>query len=195
MRHRLHWKIASRFVHPDRLIFLDESGAKTNMVRRYGRSPVGQRCVDQTPQGHWRTMTMLSAIRAEGVIKEATAVVDGPMSGPLFLAYVERFLTRSLRPGEVVVMDNLAAHKVKGVREAIEAAGCDLWYLPAYSPDLNPIEMVWSKVKAYLRRVSARTWDKLVNAVAGALSAVSPQDCANFISCQYQRANYSRETL
>lgn len=168
------------------LVFLDESGAKTNMTRLYGRAAKGERCIDHTPHGHWKTMTMLSAIRDEGVIEDATVVVDGAMDGDTFLNYVERCLVPSLRPGDVVVMDNLASHKVKGVREAIESAGCDLWYLPPYSPDLNPIEKLWSKVKSWLRRVSATTFDGLSNAVADALRAVKPDECANyFTACGY----------
>lgn len=170
----------------NQLVFLDESGAKTNMTRLYGRARVGERCVDHTPHGHWKTMTMLSAIRSEGVIEDATVVVDGAMDGATFLSYVEQCLVPSLRPGEVVVMDNLSSHKVKGVREAIEAAGCDLWYLPPYSPDYNPIEKLWSKVKAWLRRVSADTFDTLSDAVAAALRAVAPDECGNyFTSCGY----------
>jgi len=183
---RKNFEIARRFVLPGSFVFLDESGAKTNMTRLYGRSAVGERCVDHTAHGHWKTMTMLSAIREAGVIEDATVVADGAMNGVTFLAYVEQFLVPSLRPGEVVVMDNLASHKVKGVREAIEAAGCDLWFLPPYSPDLNPIEKLWSKVKAWLRRVSAKTFDTLSDAVADGLRAVAADECANyFTACGY----------
>ena len=135
-------------------------------------------------------MTMLCAIRAEGVMKDATVVVDGAMNSVTFLAYVRQFLVPALRPGDVVVMDNLAAHKVTGVREAIEAAGCDLWYLPPYprgSPDFNPIEKLWSKVKAWLRRVSAVTFDTLSDAIADALNTVDSQECSNYFrSCGYE---------
>ena len=131
-------------------------------------------------------MTMLSAIRNEGVIEDATVVIDGAMDSEIFLAYVQQFLVPALKPGDVVIMDNLSSHKAKGVREAIEAAGCDLWYLPAYSPDLNPIEKLWSKVKAWLGRVSAGTFKTLSDAVAAALRAVAPDECANyFASCGY----------
>ena len=131
-------------------------------------------------------MTMLSAIRAEGVMQEATVVVDGAINSVTFLAYVEQFLVPALRPGNVVVMDNLPAHKAADVREAIEAVGCDLWYLPPYSPDFNPIEKLWSKVKAWLRRVMATTFEALSDAVVDALQAVSPQECSNyFASCGY----------
>ncbi len=183
---RKNFALAWRFLRRKQLVFLDESGAKTNMTRLYGRALRGERCVDHSPHGHWKTMTMLSAIRDEGVIEGATVVVDGAMDGDTFLNYVERCLVPSLRSGDVVVMDNLASHKVRGVREAIESAGCDLWYLPPYSPDLNPIEKLWSKVKSWLRRVWATTFDGLSDAVADALRAVKPDECANyFASCGY----------
>jgi len=120
---RRNFDLARRFLSPDQLVFLDESGAKTNMTRLYGRSMKGGRCNDHAPNGHWQTVTLLSAIRGEGVIEDATVVVDGAMDGPIFLSYVEQCLVPSLQPGDVVVMDNLAAHKVKGVREAIASAG------------------------------------------------------------------------
>ena len=183
---RRNFAIAKRFVPTESFVFLDESGAKTNMTRLYGRAPKGERCVDHTPHGHWKTLTMLSAIRHEGVIEDATVVVDGAMDGATFLAYVEQCLAPSLEPGDVVVMDNLPSHKVAGVREAIEAAGAELWYLPPYSPDYNPIEKLWSKVKAWLRRVSAQTFDTLSAAVAAALRAVADDECRNyFTSCGY----------
>jgi transposase len=183
---RHNFMIARRFVDPARLVFLDESGAKTNMTRLYGRAEGGSRCVDYTPHGHWKTMTMLSAIRGDGVIREATTLVEGATDGPIFLAYVQQCLAPALRPGDVVVMDNLPAHKVIGVREAIEEVDCDLWYLPPYSPDLNPIEKTWSKVKTWLRDVSATTLDALGDAVADALRAVSTNECQNYMtSCGY----------
>ena len=183
---RKNFALAKAFLARSQLVFLDESGAKTNMTRLYGRAPVGERCVDRTPHGHWQTVTMLSAIRSQGVIRDATIVCRGAMDGPTFLNYVQQCLAPSLRPGEVVVMDNLAAHKVPGVREAIEAVGCDLWYLPPYSPDLNPIEKLWSKVKAWLRDVSANTYDRLCDAIADALHAVAPDECEHyFTACGY----------
>jgi transposase len=183
---RRNFRIASRFADPTSLIFLDESGAKTNMTRLYGRSSVGERCVDHTPHGHWKTMTMLSAIRLDGVIQEATMVYDGPMNRDTFVAYVEHSLVPALRPGDIVVMDNLSSHKAARVRELIEQAGADLWYLPPYSPDYNPIEKLWSKVKAWLRRVMASSFDSLLDAIADALRAVVPSECANYFrSCGY----------
>ena len=181
---RRNFRIAGRFVSPDQLVFLDESGAKTNMTRLYGRSMKGERCNDHAACGHWKTMTLLSAIRSDEVIRDATVVCDGAMDGDTFLAYVEDCLVPSLRLGDIVVMDNLPAHKVKGVREAIEEVGCDLWYLPPYSPDFNPIEKLWSKVKTWLRRVEAKTFDTLSDAVAAALRAVTADECSNyFTSC------------
>ena len=187
-RRRLNFSIARRFVGPDHFVFLDESGAQSNMTRLYGRSPAGMRCNDFTPQGHWKTTTLLSAIRSTGVIRDATVIIDGPIDGDTFLAYTEQCLVPSLRCGNIVVMDNLASHKVVGVAEAIEAAGCDLWYLPPYSPDLNPIEKLWSKVKAYLRRAGARRFDTIGDALTRVLKTVGPTECLNYFrSCGYGR--------
>lgn len=183
---RRNFSIASRFVDPKQLVFLDESGAKTGMTRLYGRSPTGERCVDHTPHGHWKTMTMLSAIRLDGVMQEATMVYDGPMNRDTFVAYIEHCLVPALRPGDIVIMDNLSSHKDAKVRELIEAADADLWYLPPYSPDYNPIEKLWSKVKAWLRRVMAGTFDGLLDAIADALRAVVPGECVNYFkACGY----------
>lgn len=156
------------------------------MTRLYGRAPIGERCHFAVPQSHWNTTTMISAIRGTGVIPEASIVFDGPTNATIFRGYVEQCLAPALRPGDIVVMDNLAAHKVAGVREAIEAAGADLWYLPPYSPDLNPIEKLWSKVKAWLRRVAARSVEGLIDAIGQALRAVRLDEClAYFRSCGY----------
>jgi transposase len=183
---RRNFAIARRFVDPTALVFLDESGARTNMTRFYGRAPIGERCVDRTPHGHWRTMTLLSAIRLDAVMQDATLVIDGPMNAATFLAYVQQCLVPALNRGDVVVMDNLASHKVAGVREAIEAAGCNLWYLPAFSPDFNPIEKLWSKVKAWLRRACARDFQALLKVIADALRHVDADECRNyFTSCGY----------
>ena len=183
---RRNFKLAARFVEPSSFVFLDESGAQTDMTRLYGRAPVGERCVDHAPHGHWQTMTMLSAIRLDGVLREATMVYDGPMNRDTFVDYVEHCLAPMLGPGDVVVMDNLASHKDTKVRELIERAGADLWYLPPYSPDLNPIEKLWSKVKSWLRRVMARTFDGLLAAIADALRAIGVDECANYFrACGY----------
>lgn len=181
-RQRRNFKAAARFVDPDRLVFLDESNAKTNMTRLYGRAPVGERCNFAQTYGNWSSMTMLSAMRSTGVIKEATFLYDGPMNAPTFLDYVENRLVPALRPGDIVVMDNLASHKVAGVREAIEKADADLWYLPPYSPDLNPIEKLWSKIKSVLKRASAKTFEGVLAAMRTAFLAVSVQECGNYVA-------------
>jgi transposase len=129
---------------------------------------------------------MISAIGGMGVMEEATLAFEGPIDGPTFLGYVENCLIPALKPGQIVVMDNLSAHKVQGVRHAIEEAGCDLWYLPAYSPDLNPIEKLWSKVKAWLRRIGAKTFKAVIHAIGEALRAVADDECFNYFrSCGY----------
>lgn len=185
-RRRRSFAIARRFVPTGSFIFLDESGAQSNMTRLYGRAPVGERCVDHTPHGHWKTTTLLSAIRLDGVIRNATVIIDGPMNSETFLAYTEQCLVPALKPDDVVVMDNLSSHKAVGVREAIESVGADLWYLPPYSPDFNPIEKLWSKVKAYLRRIAARGFDTIGHALADVLRTVSPTECGNYFnSCGY----------
>lgn len=186
-RRRNH-RLAARFIDPASFVFLDETGAKTNMTRLYGRAAAGERCVDHAPHGHWKTVTLLSAMRLDGVMCQATAVYDGAMNRDTFVAYTEQCLLPSLRPGDVVVMDNLSSHKDAAVRALIESAGADLWYLPAYSPDFNPIEKLWSKVKAWLRRAMADSYDGLVDAVAAALQAVDANECAAYFkACGYGR--------
>lgn len=165
-------------VDPRRLVFLDESGAKTNMTRRRGRAPRGQRVVEHAPAGHWHTTTMVCALRIDRI--EAPLVIDGAMDAVVFHGYVEQALVATLRPGDVVVMDNLSPHKTPGVQKAIEAAGAKVSYLPPYSPDFNPIESLWSKVKEFLRALAARTQDRLVDGIGDALRSVTPQDCQGF---------------
>lgn len=156
------------------------------MTRLYGRAMGGERCVDKTAHGHWKTITLVSAITDNQLLEQATQAFDGPMDGPTFVDYVEQCLVPALKPGQIVVMDNLPAHKVNGIREAIEMAGCDLWYLPPYSPDFNPIEKLWSKVKAWLRRIAAKTFDTVIDALGDALRAVTPLECQHyFLSCGY----------
>lgn len=186
VRKRLNFVIARRFVDIDRFIFLDESSAKTNMTRLVGRAPIGQRCYYATLHGHWKTTTILSAIRSTGVIEEASIVFDGPTDAIVFRSYVQQCLAPALTPGDIVVMDNLASHKVAGVREAIDEVGASVWYLPPYSPDLNPIEKLWSKVKTWLRRIAARTVEGLIQAVGDALRAVSAREGRAYLkSCGY----------
>lgn len=186
VRLRRNFGIACRFVEPDRFVFLDEAGAKTNMTRLYGRAAVGERCRFFSPHGHWTTTTMISALRVDRVIEGATVLFDGPMNAATFLGYVESCLAPSLEAGDVVVLDNLGAHKAAGVEEAIGAAGASVWWLPPYSPDLNPIEKLWSKVKSRLRRARAETMEGLVHAAGVAFRAVTATECANyFASCGY----------
>jgi transposase len=167
-------------------VFVDETGTSTKMARRYGRAPKGERCRAPVPHGHWKTTTLTAGLRLSGMI--APLVLDGPMTGAAFLAYVEQMLVPTLVPGDIVVMDDLPAHKVGGVRAAIEAAGASLRYLPPYSPDSNPIEMAFAKLKALLLRgVAARTIPTLRQAIAAALDRVTPDECRNyFIAAGYE---------
>jgi len=167
-----------------RLVFQDESGATTEMTRRYGRAPRGERVAEGTPAGHWRTLTLLSALSLQGVV--AAMTVESPTDGDVFLAYVEQVLGPRLQPGQVVVMDNLPAHKVEGVRRLIEARGAELLYLPPYSPDFNPIEQAWSKIKQQLRSAKARSLETLESAIRDALATITPNNAAAwFAHCGY----------
>ena len=156
---RDEWRASQGELNPERLVFIDETGAATDMARRYGRCPRGQRLVSSVPWGHWKTTTFVAALRVGEIA--APCVFDGPMDGPSFRAYVEQFVVPILRQGDIVVMDNLPSHKVAGIREAIEAAGAELRYLPSYSPDFNPIEQFFAKLKALLRKAAARTIEAL----------------------------------
>jgi len=149
------------------------------MARRYGRCLKGQRLVAAVPHGHWKMTTFVAGLRHDRI--DAPCVIDGPMNGELFLAYVEQFLAPTLSPGDIVVMDNLPAHKVKGVAEAIAARGAELRYLPPYSPDLNPIEQMFAKLKALLRKTAARSVDKLWDTIGLLLDAFSATECANYL--------------
>ncbi len=154
------------------------------MARRCGRSPRGERCRASVPHGHWKTTTFTAGLRLNGLT--APFVLDGPMDGDCFLAYVEQLLVPSLHEGDVVVIDNLPAHRVKGVRIAIEGAGATLLYLPPYSPDFNPIEQAFAKLKALLRKAAARTVDELWDAIAEALKTFTSTECKNyFVNCGY----------
>lgn len=182
---RRRWRVWQRYMDPSRFVFLDETGTSTNMTPRYGRCPRGQRLVAATPWGHWKTTTFVAGLREDGII--APLVLDGPMTGEVFRAYVEQMLAPSLAPGDAVVMDNLAAHKVAGVREAIQAAGASLLYLPPYSPDLNPIEQVFAKLKALLRKTAARTKEALWAAIGQLLDHFEPHECKNYLrNCGYE---------
>lgn len=169
----------------NRLVFLDESAASTSLARLYGRCSIGQRLTDSAPAGHWLTCTLVSAIRLDGAF--APMILDGPMDGAAFVAWVEQCLVPTLRRDEIVIMDNLSSHKVQGVYEAIISAGCSLRYLPPYSPDMNPIENMWSQVKSKLREIAARTFDALSDAVGSAITSVSKFDCQGFFKhCGYR---------
>ena len=163
-RRRQAWFEAQPDLDPERLVFIDETGASTKMARRYGRSPRGTRCRAPIPHGHWKTTTFVGALRLEGMT--APMVLDGAMHGAAFLAYVEQVLVPTLKPGDIVIMDNLPAHKPTAVRQAIEKAGAELRFLPPYSPDFNPIEMAFSKFKAFLKGIAARTVNDLWDAIA-----------------------------
>jgi len=164
---------------PDHLVFIDETAASTKMARLYGRSARGERCRSAVPHGHWKTTTFTAGLRSDKII--APMVLDGPMDGEAFCAYVEQALAPTLCPGDIVIMDNLPAHKVRGVREAIEAVGARLQYLPPYSPDFNPIEMAFSKLKALLRAAAARTIPDLWQALAEALKRFTSAECRNYL--------------
>jgi transposase len=167
-----------------RLVFLDESGVTTDLLRRYGRSPRGERLVDHAPFGHWDTHTILAALRVDGLT--APAVFAGPLDNASFLAYVEQILVPTLGSGDLVVLDNLAIHKQPAVRAAIEQVGATIRFLPPYSPDFNPIELAFAKLKAFLRKVRPRTFDQVCDLVATALTLYTPAECANFIRhCGY----------
>jgi transposase len=181
---RRRWRTWQRYMDPARFVFLDETGTATNMARRYGRSPSDQRLVAPVPHGHWRTTTVIAGLRQSGIV--APLVLDGPMTGRAFRAYIEQFLAPALTPGDVVVLDNLAAHKIDGVRQAVAAAGAAILYLPPYSPDLNPIEQLFAKLKALLRKAAARTRDELWQAIGRLLEACSPTECQNYLRhCGY----------
>ena len=165
---------------PSRLVFVDETGATTKMARLRGRSPRGERCRAAVPHGHWKTTTLVAGLRLDGLT--APMLIDGAMNGAAFTAWVERLLVPTLVPGDIVVLDNLPAHKVTAARRAIEQAGATLLFLPPYSPDFNPIEQAFAKLKALLRKAAARTLAALESAIAEGLDAFSPAECANYFT-------------
>jgi transposase len=179
-RRRRAWFDAQPDLDPEHLVFIDESGTSTKMARMYGRAPKGERCRAAVPHGHWKTTTFVGALRLSGVTAPMT--LDGAMNGAAFLAYVEQVLAPTLRRGDIVVMDNLPAHKPQAVREAIERAGAELRFLPPYSPDFNPIELAFSKIKALLKKAAARTLNDLWDAIRDAIDAVTPRDCRSYFS-------------
>jgi transposase len=187
------WQGSQWWMDPEGLVFVDETWASTNMARRYGRCPKGERLVEAIPHGHWKVITLVAALRSDGLV--APMVCDGAINGDLFVAYVEEVLAPALRPGDVVVMDNLSSHKRKEVRRAIEKAGCQLWYLPPYSPDLNPIENAFSKLKALLRKARERTVAGLREFLCFCADASAPQECANFVAHAGYHATPQRKPL
>lgn len=182
---RQQWRATQPDIDPGRFVFIDETWAKTNMTRTYGRSLLGTRLIEKTPCGRWQTTTFLGALRSTGFIAPLT--VEGAINGPLFRAWVEQHLAPVLRPGDIVVMDNLSSHKVAGVREAIEGAEAELRYLPPYSPDLNPIELAFSKLKKLLRDGAERTVDKLWRLCGRILDEFKECECRNYFQhCGYR---------
>jgi transposase len=185
VRQREQWRLKTATVDPSRFVFIDESGAKTNMTRLRGRCKGGGRLHDSTPLSHWETTTMIAALRLEG--SEAPMVIEGASDAAVFRAYVRHVLVPTLRPGQIVVLDNLSSHKGGEIRQMIEQVGCELWFLPPYSPDLNPIEKMWSKVKEFLRSAKARCTEELDRAVAAGLEQVTPKDAEGWLeSCGYR---------
>ena len=182
------WRANQHRLSIDRLVFIDETWAKTNMTRVRGRALRGQRLVASVPHGHWKTTTFIGALRRTGLT--APAVFDGAINGQSFLAYVEQILVPTLKSGDIVILDNLSSHKVTGVREAINAAGAELRFLPPYSPDLNPIKQVFAKLKALLRKTAARTVEALWTAIGQLVARFDPGECENYIrNSGYVRSN------
>ena len=181
---RWAWFEGQLDLDPDRLVFIDETWASTNMARRHGRCRRGERLRASVPHGHWKTTTFVAGLRNTGMM--APMVIDGPINRDAFTAYVTQVLVPEPSPGDIVIMDNLSSHKGQAIREAIEAAGADLLFLPPYSPDFNPIEKAFSKLKAHLRKAAERTIHSLWDAIARILDLYSPQECANyFTACGY----------
>jgi transposase len=170
---------------PARLVFLDETATSTNMVRLRGRCPRGQRLIAHVPHGHWKTITFVAGLRRRAVV--APLVLDGPMNATIFVTYLKECLAPKLKRGDVVIMDNLPVHRVAAVREVIEEAGAKLRYLPKYSPDLNPIEQAFSKLKAHLRKAAERTIPRLSRRIATLVAAFSRQECTNY----FRHAGYA----
>jgi len=179
-RARRRWIREQGLLDPARLVFIDETATSTNMVRLRGRCARGMRLVGYAPHGHWKTITFVAGLRHDRMV--APFVLDGPMNGPTFVEYVKQCLVPTLRRRDIVIMDNLPSHKVPGVREAIESVGATLSYLPPYSPDLNPIESSFSKVKAHLRKAAERTIDGLCRRIGEIACSFSRQECSNFFA-------------
>ena len=177
---RERWNTLKPLLDVKRLVFVDETWTKTNMTRTRGRAPRGERLIGAVPYGHWKTSTFVAGLRHDRVV--APLMLDGAINGDAFLAYVEQFLAPTLSPGDIVVADNLASHKVTGVRQAIEACDASLWFLPAYSPDLNPIGQGFAKIKARLRKAEPRSREALWNQTGRIVQDFTPNECANFLA-------------
>ena len=180
MTRREAWFESQLDLDPARLVFIDETWASTNMARTRGRAPRGERLRIGVPRGHWKTTTFIAGLRVNGLA--APFVIDGPINRDAFETYLEKVLAPELEPGDVVVMDNLSSHKGPRVRQMIEAAGATLLYLPPYSPDFNPIENAFAKLKALLRKAAERTVDGLWAAIAKTIDAFTPRECANYFA-------------
>jgi transposase len=187
LKRREDWFNSQLDLDPVRLVFIDETWASTNMARLHGRSKKGERLRAGIPHGHWKTTTFVAGLRLTGMV--APLVLDGPINRDAFHAYVNQVLVPELAPGDIVVMDNLGSHKGPAVRDAIEAAGATLLYLPPYSPDFNPIENAFAKLKALLRKAAERTVDDLWDAIADLIDLFTPQECANY----FKAAGYDLE--
>ena len=177
---RERWRDEQKLLDPDRLVFIDETGTSTNMARLRGRCRRGERLIGKVPHGHWKITTFVAGLRCDAIT--APFVIDRPMNSEIFKAYLEQCLVPTLRPGDIVVMDNLSSHKSDEVRQIIEAAGANLLYLPPYSPDLNPIEQAFSKLKAHLRKAAERSIPALWDRIGAILDIFSAAECQNFFS-------------
>jgi putative transposase len=179
-RRRAQWVTYQHRIEPLRLVFIDETWTKTNMAPLRGWGPRGRRLPAKVPQGRWQTMTFLAALRHDRI--DAPWLLAGPINGEKFRLYIEKVLVPTLRPGDIVVMDNLGSHKGRAVRQAIRSAGAKLFFLPKYSPDLNPIEQVFAKLKHLLRKAAARSFDAVTAAIGRLLDSFTPQECANYFN-------------
>lgn len=179
-RRRTRWKTYQSRISVSRLVFIDETWVKTNMAPLRGWGPRGQRLKATAPFGHWKTQTFIAALRHDRI--DAPWVIDGPINGQLFLIYVEKILAPTLQPGDVVILDNLGSHKTKAARAAVRAAGAHLIFLPPYSPDLNPIEQVFAKLKHLMRKAQPRTVNATWRQVGQLLNCFSTDECANYLT-------------
>ena len=187
MKRRQEWFDGQIELDPERLVFIDETWASTNMARRHGRAPKGERLRAGIPQGHWKTTTFVAGLRLTGMM--ATMVLDGPINLEAFQAYVDQVLVPELRPGDIVIMDNLSSHKGSAIRQAIEAADASLLFLPPYSPDFNPIENAFAKLKALLRGAAERTVEALWTTIGSLIDRFTPEECVNYFAAAGYDAN------